>query len=99
MRSLYAAAAALVIALAGASLDARAQQPTQPAAPSAEPAKPSVAKVTKKRRTARARHRHTRMASLRYRTYSPCAIIDGWRAFPVRDRDSYFDTGRVCRTY
>jgi hypothetical protein len=93
MRPLFVVAVALVIALPAASLRVQAQQP----APAAESMKPSVAKSSKKRHTARARHRHARMASLRYRTYSPCAIIDGWRAFPVRDRDSYFDTSRVCR--
>jgi hypothetical protein len=95
MRLPYAIAAAFLIALVAGSLEARAQQPTTPAA---EPAKPSVAKTTKKRRVARAKHRHVRTAALRHRTH-PCTIIDGWRAFPVRYRDSYFDTSRVCRTY
>jgi hypothetical protein len=93
MRLPYAIAAALFVTMAATSLSAHAQQPT---APTAEPAKPSVAKTTKKRRVARAKHRHVRTAALRHRTH-PCAIIDGWRAFPVRYRDSYFDTSRVCR--
>ena len=101
MRPLLTSTAALFIVAAAASLSATAQQSAPPAAPAqaAEPATPRLAKATKKRRTARARHRRTRYASLRNRVYSPCEIIDGWRAFPTRDRDSYFDTGRVCRGY
>ena len=99
MRPLLTATAALVIVTVAVSLNATAQQPAQPSAPAptATPATPAVAKATKKRRTARAKHRGARYASLRHRVYSPCAIIDGWRAFPTRDRDSYFDTARVCR--
>ena len=67
--------------------------------PSAEPSKPTAAKASKKRRTARARHGRTRYASLRHRMFSPCEIIDGWRAFPTHARNDYFDTRPVCRRY
>jgi len=101
MRPLLTATAALFIVTVAVSLDATAQQPAQPSAPAptATPAAPPVAEATKKRRTARAKQRRTRYASLRNRMYSPCEIIDGWRAFPTRDRHSYFDTARVCRRY
>jgi hypothetical protein len=97
MRPLLALAAALFIALAVASPNASAQQSTSSS--SMERGTPTVLKSSKKRRVARAKHRHARYAALKHRTYSPCAIIDGWRAFPVRYRDSYFDTSRVCRSY
>jgi hypothetical protein len=101
MRPLLTLFAALFVVAAAASLDVAAQQSTPPSTPmpSAEPAAPAVAKATKKRRTAHARHRRTRYASLRNRMYSPCEIIDGWRAFPTRDRNGYFDTSPVCRRY
>jgi hypothetical protein len=97
MRPLLALVAALCLVTTAASLDAAAQQSTPVPAVSAEPATATVVKAGKKHRTAR--HRRTRYASLRHRMYSPCEIIDGWRAFPTRDRDSYFDTRPVCRRY
>ena len=101
MRPVLTLIAALFVVAAAASLDVAAQQSTPPPTPmpSAEPATPTVAKGSKKRRTARAKHHRPRYASLRRRDDSPCAIIDGWRAFPTRDPDGYFDTGRVCRRY
>lgn len=101
MRPLLDLAAALCIAAAAASLDAAAQQPTPPTAPapSAAPATPAVVKAKKKRRIAHARHRRTRHASLHYHLYNPCAIVDGWRAFPTHARNGYFDTRPVCRRY
>ena len=96
MRSLLALTAALLMAAAVTAPSASAQQSTSSPS-SMEQATPTVLKSSKKRRVARAKHRHARYAALKHRTYSPCAIIDGWRAFPVRDRDSYFDTNRVCR--
>jgi hypothetical protein len=100
MRPLLTAAAALFIVSLAASLDASAQQPAQPSAPAmSEPAAAPMAKAKKKHRRAHARHRRTRYASLSHRMYSPCEIIDGWRAFPTRDPDGYFDTSRVCRRH
>ena len=102
MRPLLTFAAVLCVAAAAASLDAAAQQQTPPTAPapSAAPATPTVVKAKKKHhRTAHVRHRHTRYASLHYRMYNPCAIVDGWRAFPTHARNDYFDTRPVCRRY
>jgi hypothetical protein len=102
MRPMLKVIATLFIAAVAASLQAAAQQPAAPpAAPAqkAEPAAQPAAKVTKKRRTARARHRRARHASRWHRDYDPCAIINGWRAFPTRDRDGYFNTDRVRCVY
>lgn len=96
MRILLTLTAALFVAAAVASPSASAQQPGSPSS-SMERSTPTMLKSSKKRRVARAKHRHVRYAALKHRANSPCAIIDGWRAFPVRYRDSYFDTSRVCR--
>jgi len=97
MRTLLIAAAALLLVSVAGPREASAQQPAQPTAPAvSEPAAAPMAKAKKKHRRAHARHRRARYASLVHRVYSPCQIIDGWRAFPTHDRDGYFDTRRVC---
>jgi hypothetical protein len=102
MRFLLTAAAFLFAA--GAALpDAAAQQSFPPPKPAiTEPAPPpaaTAAKAAKKPSTARAKPRRTRHAALTHRVYSPCEIIDGWRAFPSRDPKGFFDTRRVCRAH
>jgi hypothetical protein len=100
MRSRLTAAAAFLIAAGTLSPDAAAQQSFPPPKPAiTEPAPPPAATATKKPRAARAKPRRTRHAALAHRAYSPCQIIDGWRAFPSRDPKGYFDTRRVCRAH
>ena len=101
MRPMLKVATTLFIAAAAVSLHATAQQPAPPAAPpqKAEPAAKPIAKVTKTRRSAHAKHRRARHASRWHRDYDPCAIINGWRAFPTRHRDGYFNTDRVHCVY
>ena len=100
MRNLPALAAVLLAMTVAAPLDVAAQQPAPPSTPmpSAGPTTPSVTKAKRKHRTARARHHRVRYAAVR-RLDSPCAIIDGWRAFPTHDRYGFFDTRPVCRRY
>jgi hypothetical protein len=101
MRSHLIAAATLLFAAGAASPDAAAQQSFPPPPPAmTEPAPPpAAAKATKKGQAASAKPRHVRYAALRQRVHSPCEIIDGWRAFPTRDRRGFFDTRRACRGY
>jgi hypothetical protein len=97
MRHLLTVAAALLAAASFAMPHAAAQQSFPPPKPAiTAPAPPPTATAAKKPRAARAKPQRTRHAALAHRAYSPCQIIDGWRAFPSRDPKGFFDTRRVC---
>ena len=86
------AAIAIAIPAIAITIPAVAQQATPPPAPvqKAEPTKP-VAKVEKKSQGARTKRRKARHAAKSHGD-DICSIVNGWRAFPVRDPSGYFNT-------
>jgi len=92
MRRLLVLTACAAVATA---TPAAAQQKEQPSR--AEPVVDSYMGAKKKR----AHHRQYRgdpAERISRNAYNPslCGVINGWRAFPTRDRSGYFDTRSAC---